>query len=233
MRKILSATALAVMLSGAANASTVNFDGLTVGSVLTEFDFGAGLTGTASADGASAGSPDVAVVFQTTAANTADPDLQSPFSLAGALDDALDRSFGNAIIAQENAANGGVYTPDDDGTGGLIQFAFDSLINLGRVFLLDARVGSTVTLYDGATSVGALTTTIDADSNNNTDNNLYTFLDFDGLAGDRFVVDFNGRSGAIGEFEASIAAVPVPASLPLLLAGFAAFGFVSRRNKAA
>lgn len=230
MYKLMTAAVAATLMGGAAWAAPVTFNDLTVGTALSTFDFGGGLTGTASADGASANSPDVPVVFATEASNTADPDLQSPFTLAGS--PGTSRSFGNAIIAQENPGNNGVFDPDDDGNGGTVEFKFDNLISLGQIFLLDAKLGASVTLFLGNDVVSQLLTTVSADTGNNPNNNLYTFLDFNDVSGDRFVVDFNGKSGAIGEFHAEVAPIPVPASLPLLLAGFGALGYVARRKKA-
>lgn len=232
MKNDLFAAALAVVASsGAATAATVDFSSLAGASQLTSFDFGDGLTGTARAEGNRANNPNAAVVFDTSILESEDPDIQSPFALAGSTDRTQERRFGNAIIVQENQAVNGVFLPDDDGTGGFIEFAFDNAVTLDRVFLLDTVVGASVTLFDQGVLVGSLSTVLDADTGNNPNNNLYTFLDFDGAQGDRFVVDFNGKSGAIGEFEATLAAVPLPASLPLLLAGFGALGLMRRRTQ--
>ena len=226
MLKTFALAAATSTFAMTASAGVVDFSTLAPGTALTTFDFLNGVEGTASADGNNPNSPDVAVVFDTNNDGTSDQDLLSPFTLAG--DSSVKRSFGNAIIIQENPGNDGVFDPDDDGRGGTLTFEFIETLAFGAFSLLDALKGTSVSLYDDGTLVSTLVTAIDADTGNDPDNNLFTILDFNGLQGDKFVVDFNGRSGALGEFEVS--AVPLPASALLLLAGVGGLGIAGRRK---
>ena len=228
--------AAAVCAAGFAQADTIEFDtnfgiALLGGAVVSDFDFGGGLTGSASAVGNNANSPDVALVFDTTEMMSDDPDLQSPFTLVGS-GGAVSRGFGNAIIVQENPASNGVFTPDDDGSGGVLSFVFDNLIELGVLSLLDVRENTSVTLFNDDVEIDQLFTA-NADTNNTTTPNLFTTVDFNNQVGNRFVIDFNGRSGGLGEFEAtSIAPVPLPAAGWMLVAGIGGMMALRRRKKA-
>jgi hypothetical protein len=135
------------------------------------------------------------------------------------------RPFGNALIVQENGG-----TPDD-AVGGAITFEFLTDVIVSSVFLLDTEAGSFVELFLDGVSVLKLDVTAanDSDTGNNPLNNKFTELDFGGLRGDALFVDF-AASGAVGELE--VAAVPLPAALPLALLGLGALGLVRRRKKA-
>ena len=232
---VAAASAAFIFSSSFALAGTINFStsggaALSDGDVLTTFDFGAGITGSASAANSNGSGVDTALVFNTDLMNTADPDLESPFALAGS-GGAVTRSFGNAIIVQENAAVNDVFTPDDDGNGGVLTFAFDNLIELGVLSLLDVREDTSVTLFNDGAIVATLLAN-SADTNNNVTPNLFTTVDFNNQVGNSFTIDFNGRSGGLGEFAAtSVAPVPLPATAWMLLAGVGGL-FGARRKKA-
>ncbi len=234
MIKTLTLAAATTAFAMTANAGTVDFSGLPVGTALTTFDFldantgeTFGVTGSASAMGNNANSPDAAVIFNTMSDATTDLDLVSPFesAIGGG-----ERGFGNAIIVQENAGQDGVFDPDDDGAGGTLTFAFDALMSFGDFYLLDAVRGASVTVYEAGNVVGSLATEISADTSNMAGPNLYAVLGFDGLVGDMFKVDFNGSSGALGEFEVNVEAVPLPATGLMLLAAVGGIGAMRRRK---
>lgn len=228
MYKLISASALIVGLAGAASAATVDFGDFTPGQVLSmNTNFGDGIVADVSAIGGVA----QAVVFDTNNAPsiTNDPDLANPFT--NSVDSTDTRRFDNALIVQENDPG----TPDD-AVGGSLTFEFTSLLSFNDIYLLDSEAGSFVELFLNGMSVEKIdvTAALDSDTNNNVNNNEFTLLDFDGAQGDTLVVSFL-KSGALGEFEASVVppftpAVPLPAGLPLLLAGMGAFA-VMRRTK--
>lgn len=58
----------------------------------------------------------------------------------------------------------------------------------------------------------------------------FTDLSWEGVTSLTF--DFGNASGAIDNISFQVAAVPLPATLPLLLVGFGAFGFAARRKTA-
>ncbi|MGF1579490.1 MAG: right-handed parallel beta-helix repeat-containing protein [Gemmataceae bacterium] len=73
-----------------------------------------------------------AMIFDTTVASTADPDLV--FS---------DGSQGNALIISED---GNTTNPDDNANGGTLAFTFDSRANVKDITLLDIEPNQTVTI---------------------------------------------------------------------------------------
>ena len=210
--------AAAVAFAGPTWAVTLTFDQYEHGDVITEVSLGGGVTAAVAAVGNSQSSPDEATIFDTTLENTEDPDLEAPFTTDGI---AFNIETGRALIVQEN--NG---EPDDDGQGGSISFTFSQAVSfLGFDFLDDESV--TVTDNNNNSAV------VGTGSGSSFDN----FLTASGLLGwtdvTSLTFDFGGNSGAIDNLEFEIAAVPVPASLPLMLAGLAGFGFASRRRKKA
>lgn len=232
--RILGAATFAVLgLAGAAHAITVDFStnngaALNAGDVLTDFDFGAGLTGAVTANGNSASSPNLAVIFDTNNPSGGDGDLGSDFQPVGG---GTGVNFGNALIVQESGmAPFGPDDPDDDGNGGTITFTFDSDALFGAFDLLDVSPGVIVSLFDaGGGLVDSITTTEDADSGN-APPNFFTTVDFGGTAARSFTVDFGDRSGGFGSFEV-ISAVPLPASLPMLAFGLVCAGAYARRKQ--
>ena len=241
MKLNLVASVAFVCSSSFAMAGTIDFStsggaALSDGDVLTTFDFGAGITGSASAVNSNGSGVNTALVFDTDLSYTADPDLESPFALAGS-NGAVTRSFGNAVVVQENAAIDDVFTPDDDGRGGVLTFAFDNLIELGVLSLLDVEQNTSVTLFNDGAVVATLFAD-SADTNNSVTPNLFTTVDFGGQVGNSFAIDFNGRSGGLGEFVASStvsnnapAPVPLPAAGWMLLAGVGGLFGVRRKAR--
>lgn len=221
--------AAAILSTAAANAANVivDFSGFSEGQVLNgAFNFGGGVTGTIStvANGTSGGhTTGEAMVFDTSPGSLSvgnDPDLRSNFTNVADSND--QRDFGNALILQERGAS----SPDDAARGGQIIFTFDSLVSLTRIFILDGNDnGPTgVSLFtDGSTTALA--------SNLGGGDREFEIHEFDpNSIVSQLTVDFAG-SGAIGQF--GFAAVPVPASLPLLLTGLGAVAWVARRRKKA
>ncbi|WP_299614086.1 VPLPA-CTERM sorting domain-containing protein [uncultured Tateyamaria sp.] len=225
MKTILTAALFCVGLGSAATAATINFSDFDEGDILgLDADLGGGVI----ADIAAIGGVAEAVVFDTdrgTVSTGNDPDLTSPFTNA---EDSNDRrAFGNALIVQENATGG-----PDDVVGGSLIFSFDSLWSFASVFLLDAEVGTSATLFNGTDEVASFTLdrTNESETGGNPNNNEFTLLGFADAVGDTLRIDFAG-SGALGEFEVS--AVPLPAGFPLLIAGLGAFAWMRRRQQAA
>lgn len=224
MKTFLAAAVCCVGLSGAAAATTVNFDNFDEGDVLgSGSDLGGGIIADVTAIGGIA----EAVVFDTAPGTTStgnDPDLTSPFT--NAEDSSDTRDFGNGLIVQENRTGG-----PDDAVGGSLIFSFGSLWSFASLYLLDAEAGTSATLFSGGVEVASFTldASNESETGGNPNNNEFTLLGFGGAVGDMLRIDFVA-SGALGEFE--INAVPLPAGLPLLLAGLGAFAWVRRRGTA-
>lgn len=224
----LQATAVGALLIGAAGASqaaTIDFADFSEGAELsTNANLGNGIF----ADVSSVGGVNQAVIFDTADGTTStdnDPDMTSNFTNT---EDPSDiRDFGKVLIVQENLTGG----PDDTGAGGTLTLDFASDIFLTSLYLVDARIGTSAELWLGGSVVQSfvLDATTESDTGNNPTNNKFTFLDFDNARGDALVVKFTA-SGGIGELEATIAPVPVPASLPLLLGAFGMIALARRRR---
>ena len=236
MNYLASAAIGAVLLgtAGMSQAATVDFNNIAAGTTVgSNTNLGGGIIADIVAGGAG---NDGAVILDTTPGSVGsgnDGDLTSPFSDAEG--NLASRSFGNSLIVQEDQSNQNNPTtgPDDLGSGGTLSLSFQSDVTVTSLFLLDVQEGSSATLLLD----GSVVASFDVDANNESDtgnnpnNNQFTFFDFDGLVGDELFVSFSA-SGAIGEFEvASVAAVPVPASLPLLVGGFGMMAYMRRRRK--
>jgi len=222
LKPVLAALFLVMPVAG--TATTVDFSenfggSLSAGDVLTDFDFGEGLTGAVTTSDLGSYATGDAVIFDTIGPNAGtanDPDLAGPFE--NVADSSDEREFGNALILQERRES----DPDDARNGGAITFTFDTLIHLTSLSILDGNDNSPTggsLFLDGilfATNLGG------------GDNQFQTtVLD---VFVTSFTVDFAG-SGAIGEFTA--AAVPLPSGILLLLGALGGLGVVRRRRKVA
>lgn len=159
---------------------------------------------------------DAALIFDTENGADGDSDLQSGFVRDGGSDVVF--TGGVLAIAENDLSYGQL--PDDNANGGTITFSFLQAVNFTGFSIFDDATIS-VSADNGATfgaSVG-------------TDGGFNDFL----IGDERFfnvtalTFDFGHESGAIDNLE--ISAVPLPAGLPLLVAGLGAFGLLGRRRR--
>lgn len=223
--KAIAIGTLFVGAAGMSQAATVNFSTFSEGAILgMNTDLGGGIF----ADVSAQGGVNQAVVFDTAVGTTStanDPDLTADFTN---IEDSSDvRDFGNVLIVQENQSGG----PDDTGAGGTLILDFAREIFLTSLSLVDAEIGTSAQLKLDGNIVQSfvLDQNNESDTGNDPGNNAFTFLDFGDALGDELVVTFTA-SGAIGELDASLAPVPVPASLPLLIGGLGLIGMWRRRR---
>lgn len=92
------------------------------------------------------GHPDKALVYDSSDAFGADPDLTTPG--AGFLND---RAYGNVLIIAENDldgdADGLVDRPDDEAGGGVVTFAFSRPVQVYKVVLVDVDMNESARLF--------------------------------------------------------------------------------------
>ena len=231
MKHYIAASAVALMATGA-SAATVDFgtnlditQNLSAstehGEIFDTFDFGNGISGYVVVENNGQAGAGEARIFDSGLTGTSDRDLEGDFTNP---DDASDtRDFGNILIIQERA-NLASSIADDERSGGAITFIFDQAINLLSLDYLDGERGAVIST--GNSILGALGRNVNGD-------NEFTSFDFAGLSDaagiTQFRVDYVG-SGAIGAFDATLAAVPLPAGLPLMLLGLGGLGVMRRRN---
>ena len=235
MYKTLTAAAAVALWGSAATAASGDFDfnfdttdsaaDMTMhGEAFTAFDFGSGLTGSVSVVNNRPNTDGEARIFDpdTKTDINGDNDLLNTFTNANNPNDK--RDFGNALIIQEG---GNANTPDDEGQGGSITFIFDQAIDLLGLIYLDGEKGASV--WANMQEVGAAAAGVAED-------NEFQIIDLSGssetLGITRFEVVFNG-SGAIGELDIQVSAVPLPASLGFLMAGLGGLGLLRRKRNAA
>ncbi len=224
MKTLLTTTLLSVGLAGGALASTFDFNDAALQDTLVDR--------VTTSDGAITATLDVfanrnyfnrdanrvheALIFDTENGADGDPDLQSGFVRDGG----SDVSFAGGVLAISENDLGAGDLPDDNANGGTITFNFLQAINFTGFSIYD-DASITVTANNGASfSAG-----VEDDG---------AFNDF-AIGDERFfnvtslTFDFGNHSGAIDDLQVS--AVPLPAGLPLLLAGLGAFGIAGRRRR--
>lgn len=130
--------------------------------------------------------------------------------------------FGGALIISESETVAGVELDpaDDNARGGTITFAFGNAVRLLGFDILDDAEITVV--------AGGVSNTFDVAADGGFGSFDLTGLGYNNVTSLTF--DFNGASGAIDNL--SVSAVPVPAALPLLLAGIGGLAFMGRRRKA-
>ena len=216
-------TAAAVLLAaGSANAAVITFDdpGFSSGDVVTSVSVD-GVSASVSATGGAA----QAMIFDTRLGTGGDTDLLRPFysdfdAPGVPSEDAQKRNPKNVLIISED---GDSTDPDDNASGGTITFDFERAVNF-RGF----RVFDDVTDFVVRSDKGDVSDSVSLDFDNQ-----WARVDVNFTNITQLVFDFGNASGAIDNlrvFAVDPSPVPVPAGLPLLLAGLGALGFARSRK---
>lgn len=218
MRFALMVAASLLAASGA-HGAVVTFESFTTGQPVDMITFGDGTTATVttmSDRAVAAGGTNQAGIFDTDNPTGNDSDLGGPFASASG-GPAL--SPGNILIIL--GPDNGPGLPDDDAMGGTITLTFSRPVDFLAFDYFDTEAaqdnGLTVTTDTGGNS-GVLTAG---------DNEYDTFNSpFLGITTATF--DFGG-SGGIDNLQ--IAAIPVPAALPLLFSALGMFWLLMRTRR--
>lgn len=231
--KVLSTALAAVVVASGASAAVINFEQFDKGEIISTTD-GSSYFAVAGVDieVTAAGGSDDAMIFDTNPpVSGQDTDLAAPFYKDMVDDPDRGGAWGlpvdgtdtltpnNVLIISED---GDSSDPDDNQSGGQIVFNFSQMITFMGFDVLDDVENFSVTANTGESETG-----ITLDFNNQFAS--FTGLNWTGV--NSLLFDFGNASGAIDNLQFEVAPVPVPASLPLLLAGFAGLGALSRRRK--
>ena len=174
---------------------------------------------------ANRGGLDQAFAFDTNNFTGNDSDLVSDFPFAP--DPSITRDLGIvAVIGGPGAlvAGSSAPTPNDDLFGGTITFNFDRIVDLLSFDFVDTEPNGNelfATGFNNGSQVGSSGALVAGDGQ------FGTFTA--GLFGIDSVEFAFGGSGALDNL--TIAAVPVPAALPMLLGGLGLFGVMGWRRK--
>lgn len=218
MLKLTAATAAIIFSAGIAQAAVIDFEDFDHGDAVNSVSAG-GVNATVTVVNPRR-SIDQALAFDTSLTGTRDPDLEAPFSGPVA-------NPGKVLIIAENSR-----VPDDEAFGGTITFLFDRLVDFTSFAAFDAfdNVGPLVVSADTGQTQSFDTGSGDRASD------LFTDLNFVGISELTFSLPGSGAiddlTFEISEFGGETPApIPVPAALPLMLAGLGGLAWVGRRRR--
>lgn len=222
---VASATAAALMAAATAQAATIDFSTPGGnGNVILASDLFNVLSLTVD----SAGSEDTLITFNTNLASAEDPDLVAPFDDPNTVGFDNETGLGSIAIISESAT---YVPPDDEATGGKVTFVFDKLVTLKSTTFVDTKSG-TVTLLD----IDGVPLTInpfdipDVDTDDTTNPNQFSKLVYGDISGVKTMIIELGESGGFDNIV--FQPVPVPAALPLFLAGVGGLVVARRKRQA-
>ena len=228
MKKLKTAFALSTLLYATASSALVlDFEGFGLGQIIDD-EYFTTFGVTIAATSAVAGSPDVAIVFDSDNPTGGDADLGAPFA-PGAGNPFGSISPGNLLILQEDDTCGTDFCtePNDQGArpAGTISFTFENAVFIESLDFFDIEgtesdIGDVVLFDIAGVEIASFTI-----PNTGGDNLWQRLLIGVGGVG---AIDVNmGGSGALDNLQF---AVPLPAGLPLMLGALAMLGFTRRRN---
>lgn len=225
---------LSSILSSTAFANNIiTFEGITKGTIIDdEYTLSDGVT--INGYNVDRGANNMAVIFDTEAANTADPDLEAPFFNTNGQNLGT-ASPGNVLIIHEHPWECNGITcgddPDDEGSrpAGYFDIMFDEAVTLNSIDFFDIESGENgntvhnlITLYGTETYSPFYTPNTGGD-------NTWGRVNFNVMGVTSLRIKLHG-SGAIDNINyTTTTSVPEPSTL--ILFGIAALGFLSSRRR--
>lgn len=208
IKNIISATALYLLTLSAVHATTISFDSYSPGEIVTNQTI-SGATLSVDNQGTVNGVPRELMIFDATCGGI-------QMDCTGGDSDLFFPQYGNVLIISEDNDSS---DPDDNAGSGDIFFDFATAISQISVDVLDVENGGPmdnwVAAFLGGNEIARIFVT--------SGDNEFTSAIFGDLIADQLQVHFAG-SGAVGEL--NFAPVPIPAALPMFVAGLLGlFGF--------
>lgn len=218
MFKLTTAAAAVFLSVGIAQAAVIDFEDFSHGDAVNSVSVGS-VTATVSVVNPRR-SVDQALAFDTSLTGTPDPDLEAPFSGPIA-------NPGKVLIIAQNRGE-----PNDERFGGTITFLFNQLVDFTSFAAFDAFDNNGPLVVSADTGQ---TQSFDTGSGDRA-SDLFTGLNFVGIRELTFSLP---GSGALDDLTFEIsdfggetpAPIPVPAALPLMLAGLGGLAWVGRRRR--
>ena len=209
-------------IAGGAQAATVDFESFATNTSINSVVFTDGTTASVTTNSNRSvgnGGTNQAVVFDTDNPTGNDNDLAAPFPSASG----GEASTPGNILIIAGPQNGNLTLPDDDAAGGTIVFEFDRLVTFLGFDYFDTEAGSNRLIFSTDTGFNS--------GNLVAGNGKYDTFSTS-IFGVKSVTFDLGGSGGIDNLKIA-APVPVPAALPLMLAGLGGLGFMARRKRKA
>lgn len=225
-KRLLAGSVLALFYAGAVQASNIiTFEGFDKGTIIDdEFVVSNGVT--INGVNVDRGASNMAVIFDSNASSTADPDLEAPFYNTNGQNLGV-ANPGNVLIIHEHPSECNGITcgddPDDEGSrpAGYFDIIFDQPVTLNSIDFFDVESGE-----NGNTSNNLITVlgtgTYDPFYTPNTGgDNTWARLYFNLVGVTSLKIKLHG-SGAIDNIDYSLVNVPAPGTLALFVLGLIA-----------
>ncbi len=221
LTKVLTAGALCAFCLGAQANNILDFEGFSKGQIIDNEYASQGVN--INAFNVDRNANNIGVIFDTTANNTADPDLEAPFYNVDGSNLGV-ANPGNVLIIHEHPweCNGTTCgdDPDDEGSrpAGYFDILFDNAVTLNTIDFFDIESGENGNSDNNKITVMSGQTETIFHTPNTGGNNTWSRLNFNVVGVTSIRIKLHG-SGAIDNINYSNISVPTPASILVLLLG--------------
>ncbi len=230
---LLALTTLLLSANASAN-NIITFEGFSKGTIIdNEYSVSDGVT--IRGVNVDQGANNIAVIFDSNAANTADPDLEAPFYNTNGQNLGV-ANPGNILIIHEhpNECNGITCgnDPDDEGSrpAGYFDIIFDAPVTLNSIDFFDVEYGENGNSSRNEITVSGTGTYDTFHTPATGGDNTWARLNFNLLGVTSLKIKLHG-SGAIDNIDFAYTEVPAPGTIALLALGLLAlFSRQTRRE---